>query len=157
MPPSTSMKQGKLSFASSKHTALAGAKKTSAKNQSAVRSDAEGTAEVKEEVKKISIKPRSSSNSLPPEPSKSDSKDQLLSESLPHLNIKDARWRKLFADATAKRNRQPLSTSDVIAPVPHTDSLFHCSPWDGSKRSSSDSTRLRSVCLCLSTMLGIFR
>jgi DNA polymerase delta subunit 4 len=114
MPASTNMKQGKLNFASSKHTAIAGAKKTSAKNQSAVKSNIEETAEVKEEAKKISIKPRSSSNSLPQEQTKSDSKDQSSSESLPHLNIKDPRWRRLFADAKAKRNGQSLSMSDVV-------------------------------------------
>ncbi|XP_006461737.1 hypothetical protein AGABI2DRAFT_136660 [Agaricus bisporus var. bisporus H97] len=103
------MKQGKLKFASSKHTASAsGAKKGLAKSKSVVRSNAEGTADIKEEAKKISIKPRSSSNSSLLEPTKSDTNDQPSLEPLPHLNIKDPRWRKLFADAKAKRNRQPL-------------------------------------------------
>lgn len=110
-----SMKQKKLTFPSSKRTASASSTKKIAgklaKGKTTLVSNADhGSTEVKEEPRRITITPRSSSGShqsqVQQEPS--NDKDQTL-ESRSELNIRDPRWRKLFADAKAKRNGQPLS------------------------------------------------
>jgi DNA polymerase delta subunit 4 len=101
------MKQGKLPFTSSKRTtAAAGAKK-----KGSVTSSHSQIAEVKEV--KTPIEQEDAQKHLTPR-NASLEQDQNPAELRLELNIKDPRWRKLFADAKRKRNGLPLGASGHI-------------------------------------------
>lgn len=117
------MKQGKLQFPSSKRTASATKAKKAVdtiKNKSSDEpAHDHSIQEVKSSVSKYqkegedNTKKRITRNSSgsyqePAKQEPSSDQDQIQPEPRPELNIKDAKWRKLFADAKRKRNGLPL-------------------------------------------------